>query len=397
MTEAASAGLSSPSAQQLGWLRRTAAAPQLPLRHTVSRVAAEHRGAYELVDDSGEVTGALDPAVRRAAGTPFDYPTVGDWVVRTSEARDDRRVAITRVLQRSSLLCRRAAGPRVRPQLVAANADVLAVVTTPAPPGHFAAAEYSDSTAPGAAAAKDAGAAGGGVGGDTSSAALGISEGHRIEWYLTAAFSGGVRPVIVVNKIDMVSRTVCEASVGALRRRLGAAATDVPVLLTSALDGRGLDELGALTTDGATIAFSGPSGVGKSSLVNRLAGAEVMPVAPLSPDGRGRHTTVRRQLVPVGGADGGTLVDTPGLQDLIPWAGELGLPAVPGGERGLALAFGEIAALAQRCRFADCTHTVEPDCAVADAAEAGELSAERLSSYLELRVDMESGPGGGPG
>ena len=348
------------SSAQLG-LHRRAAAPQVRPGHRVSRVAVEHRGAYELVDDSGEVIGALDAAMRRAARTPFDYPTVGDWVVRTLEPRHDRRVSITSVLDRTSLLCRRAAGPSARPQLVAANADVLAVVMTPAPASDAAPAQ-----------------------------AAGI--GHRMEWYLTAAFNGGARPVIVVNKIDTVSGSEREATVDALRHRLGAAARDVPILTTSAVDGRGLDDLGALADGGATVALSGPSGVGKSSLVNRLAGAGVVPVAPLSPDGRGRHTTVRRQLVPVGGSRehplGGTVVDTPGLQDLIPWSGEPGLPAGAAVLDGLTLTFGEIAALAQQCRFADCTHTVEPDCAVTAAVEAGELPAERLSTYVELLADM---------
>jgi ribosome biogenesis GTPase len=345
----------------------------------VSRVAVEHRGAYELVDGTGEITGALDAAARRATRTPFDYPTVGDWVVRSVEPRSDRRVAITAVLDRTSLLCRRAAGPRARPQLVAANADTLVVVVAPAPAGSGPPADPPASTA------------------STVS-----DVGHRIEWYLTAAFSGGAQPVIVVNKIDTVSAAEHEATVDALRRRLGSAAAEVPILATSALDGRGLDSLGALAGDGATVALSGPSGVGKSSLVNRLAGAEVVPVAPLSPDGRGRHTTVRRQLVPVGGPDGGTFVDTPGLQDLIPWSGDLGAgisSRPPGTAGGLALTFPEIAELASGCRFADCAHAVEPDCAVRAAVQAGELAAQRLSTYLELVADMagdrlsdESGP-----
>lgn len=349
-----------PALTQLGWLRRPGPVPHIPPGHSVSRVAVEHRGAYELVDEGGETTGALDAAVRDRARTPFDYPTVGDWVVRSHEERQNRRVAITGVLDRISLLCRRAPGPRTRPQLVAANADVVAIVVTPA-------------------AASDAG----------SPEAADV--GHRIEWYLTAAFSGGARPVVVVNKIDTVSDAEFEVTVDALRRRIGAAAADVPILATSALDGRGLDDLGALATDGATIALSGPSGVGKSSLVNRVAGSDVVPVAPLGPDGRGRHTTVRRQLVAVGGPDGGTFVDTPGLQDLIPWRGDLGLPAAGGALDGLASVFGDMAALAQRCRFADCAHTVEPDCAVNAAVHAGELAAERLSTYLELVTDMESG------
>ncbi len=343
---------------QLGWHRRLGPLPDIAVGHTVSRVAVEHRGAYELVGDAGEATGALDGAARNAAQSSLDYPTVGDWVVRSLEPQHNRRVVITEVLERQSLLCRRAAGPRARPQLVAANADVLAVVTTPTPRSDALPAEVA------------------GV-------------GHRIEWYLVAAFGGGARPVIVVNKIDAVSSAECEATVDALRHRLGAAAADVPILTTSALDGRGLDRLGALANSGATVALSGPSGVGKSSLVNRLAGAEVVSVAPLSPDGRGRHTTVRRQLVPVGGPGGGTLVDTPGLQDLIPWGGNLGLRGSAGSVDGLAAVFGEIAALAQSCRFANCAHTVEPDCAVTAAVAAGELAAERLNSYFDLVADMD--------
>ncbi|WP_419946152.1 ribosome small subunit-dependent GTPase A [Candidatus Poriferisodalis sp.] len=342
---------------QLGWLRRSGRDPRTPSGHVISRIAVTHRGAYELADERGGMRAALDAAVRDAARSPLDYPTVGDWVVRSREPRHNQRVVITEVLERTSLLCRRAVGPRVQPQLVAANADVLAIVTTP------------DERAS--------------IG--TNDAA---SIGRRIEWYLTAAFSGGVRPVIVVNKTDTVSNAKREAIVSALRRRLGAAAADVPILATSAVDGRGLDELGALTADGATVALSGPSGVGKSSLANRLAGADMVPVAPLSPDGRGRHTTVRRQLVAVGDAAGGTLVDTPGLQDLIPWGGSLGLRHSVGTHDGVALTFSDIAEFARRCRFADCAHTIEPDCAVVAAAEAGRLPAERLSTYRELVADM---------
>ena len=342
---------------QLGWHRRRGPPPDIGVGCTLSRVAVEHRGAYELVGNAGEATGALDAATRNAAQTSLDFPTVGDWVVRSLEPQHDRRVVITEVLERQSLLCRRAAGPRARPQLVAANADLLAVVTA------AGATDPSDPT-------------------DSDNV------GHRIEWYLAAAYRGGARPVIVVNKIDNVTRSGFDATVDGLRRRLGSAASQIPILGTSAVDGRGLDELALLARDGSTMALSGPSGVGKSSIVNRLAGADVVPVAPLSPDGRGRHTTVRRQLVPVGGPGGGTLVDTPGLQDLIPWGGDLGLQRGAGPVDALAAVFGEIAALAQSCRFTDCAHTVEPDCAVTAAVAAGELAAERLSTYLELVTDM---------
>ncbi len=347
--------------QQLGWLRRADRDLHIPPGHALSRVAVEHRGAYGLIDRSGETDAGLDAALRDVARSPLDYPTVGDWVVRSLEPRHNQRVVITELLERTSLLCRRSAGPRWQPQLVAANADALAVVTTPA--------------------------VGGDADGDgrTDEAASGW---HRIERYLAAAFNGGAQPVVVINKIDTVSSAQREAAIDALRCRFGATSQDMPILATSAVDGRGLNELRALVADGATVALSGPSGVGKSSLANRLAGAEVMPVAPLSPDGRGRHTTVRRQLITVGGAGGGTLVDTPGLQDLIPWGGDLGLRSSVGTPDGVALTFGDIAELAQRCRFADCAHIAEPDCAVTAAVESGKLPAERLNMYLELVVDM---------
>ena len=348
--------------RQLGWHRCLARSVDVPSGHALSRVAAEHRGAYELIDETGYSTGALDAATRDGARTPFDYPTVGDWVIRTREPRHDRRVAITRVLDRTSLVCRRAGGSRRRPQLVIANADVLAVVISP---------KSHDEEL-------------------TADAMNHDSVGHRIEWYLTAAFGGGVRPLIVVNKIDMVTRAGFEAMVETLRRQLGAAAAEVPILTTSALDGRGLDGLAALVGDGATVAFSGPSGVGKSSLVNRLADAEVVPVASLSSDGRGRHTTVRRQMVPVGGPEGGSVVDTPGLQDVIPWNGDLGLPAAVGSPDGLTLTFSEIAEFAQHCRFGDCSHTVEPGCAVRAAVDDGNLAIQRLTAYLELVADMDA-------
>ncbi len=384
------------SLAQLGWCRRSDTTQQSPPGHGFSRVAVEHRGAYELVNERGIATGALDAAARDAAQSPFDYPTVGDWVIHTLEPRHDRRVGIAAVLDRTSLLCRRARGARPQPQLVAANADVLAVVTTARQAGDVA---TSPTTSPTTRTGTKIGAR---YRAKTRTK-ISLKNDHRIEWYLTAAFGGGTQPVIVVNKIDTVSRYDCEQTVDALRVRLGAANETVPIIMTSAIDGRGLDQLGDLTGNGATVALSGPSGVGKSSLVNRLARAEVAAVAPLSPDGRGRHTTVRRQLVPVGGSSGGTVVDSPGLQNLVPWAGDLGLSAYAGALDGLATTFSDVAELAQHCRFADCAHGAEPDCAVGAAVEAGEMAPARLRTYLHLVADMEAGstpgasPSGSPG
>jgi ribosome biogenesis GTPase len=192
---------------------------------------------------------------------------------------------------------------------------------------------------------------------------------RRMERYLTAAWDSGADPVVVLTKLDVCDdlRKLDEAE---------AVAVGVPVLALSNVTGHGIDEVRALLRPARTFALLGSSGTGKSTLVNRLAGREVMATGGLRNDGRGRHTTRHRQLLVLPG--GSIVVDTPGLRELQIWEGDVDS------------AFSDVAELAAECRFTDCAHETEPGCAVREALDEGTLSAERWSSYRRLQRELRS-------
>jgi len=284
-----------------------------------ARVVEEQRALYHIAGDAeglAEVSGKF----RHEAATAAAFPAVGDWV----GVRD--RI-IHHVLERRTVVSRAAAGRAVEEQVVAANVETIFLVT---------------------ALPHDLNA-------------------RRLERYLTMVWDGGATPVVLVNKSDLSENP--GAACDALRARLPL----VDVVLVSALHEHGLEALEPYLQPARTVALLGMSGVGKSTLINRLLGRDALRVSATSDtDGRGRHTTTARQLVELPG--GALLIDTPGMRELQPWAGEDAVDA----------AFSDVAALAAGCRFADCAHEGEPGCAVLAAVESGALDPDRLEHYRRL-------------
>lgn len=298
-----------------------------------ARVVRQDRGACELqlVDGSrtAEPTGRFRHAVE---GGEADMPAVGDWV-----AVDPRptcaRAGIAAVLPRRTCLSRQEAGRATRAQVLAANVDVVFLVS-----------------------ALDAG--------------RGFNLA-RLERALALVRASGAEAVAVLNKADL-----CDDIAGRVREAQGAA-TDVPVVAVSAIEGWGVDELRPWLADHRTGVLLGASGVGKSALVNALAGEARQATGPVrEDDARGRHTTTRRELFLL--PTGGLLIDTAGLREFQPWDAAGDLDSV----------FPEVAALAEQCRFRDCRHEAEPGCAVREARADGRLEARRFEHYLRLQREQ---------
>jgi ribosome biogenesis GTPase len=294
-----------------------------------ARVVADH-GSGQVVHTGAEsLEACLDRRLAADARRGQQaLPTVGDWV---AIRRSNRQALVQAVLERRTAFRRKVAGHTTQEQVVAANVDVALVVAgLDAPPNL-----------------------------------------RRIERTLAMALSSGARPIVLLSKADLA-----EDAAERLAAEVQRSAAGAPVVAVSALTGHSVERLPELVPAGTTAVLLGPSGVGKSTLVNRLAGNDVMRTGAVRSDGKGRHTTTHRQLVVL--PWGGLLIDTPGLRELQVWADveEAG---------GIARLFADVEALAAGCRFSDCSHANEPGCAVLAALDAGTLTAGRLESYRKLQ------------
>ena len=294
------------------------------------RVALEHTHIYRVLTETSELLARVSGRLRHRASGRADFPAVGDWVaLQLPQHSGDSR--IVGVLPRRSRFSRRAAGDPTEEQVVAANIDTVFLVA--------------------------------GLDGDFNP--------RRIERYLLVASDSGATPVVVLNKADMASDVarlteIVRASVGA-----------VPVHAISTLVPGDVDVLRQYLGFGQTGALLGSSGVGKSTIVNRLVGHDLLRTEEVrESDSRGRHTSTARQLIVL--PDSGLLIDTPGMRELQLWE-------TSDGSRDT---FADIEALAADCRFRDCRHRGEPECAARRAVDEGVLSVGRLNSYHKLQDEQ---------
>ena len=318
---------------QLGWddtfataFERRAAVPDVE----PARVAIEFNHIYRVWTEDAELEATVSGRLKHEAASRGELPAVGDWVVLRRRRADDR-ATIVGVLPRRSWFSRKAAGTLTDEQIVAANVDV--VFTVMALDANF--------------------------------------NLRRLERYLLLARESGAAPVILLTKPDLSH--ALPAQVAAVRSVAGA----LPVHVVNPRRNEGLEHVAAYLTTGRTGALLGSSGVGKSTVINRLVGGDVQRTREVrAADSKGRHTTMHRELVVL--PSGGLIIDTPGMRELQLW--DVG--------DAVRETFDDIEALAAGCHFTDCRHRDEPRCAVKAASADGRLAPGRLESYLRLQGEL---------
>ncbi|MCP4009160.1 MAG: ribosome small subunit-dependent GTPase A, partial [Proteobacteria bacterium] len=297
--------------------------------HGVARVVSVHKDSYTITKGGEEIFAELSGNLLYCAESAIDLPTAGDWVY-ADFYDDDTHAVIYDVFPRKTLLKRKTAGKLVEFQLIAANIDLAFIIQS-----------LNDNF-----------------------------NLRRLERYLVMVNEGGIEPVILLSKCDLVSKK----ELGEIRQKVLGIAPQTTVMGFSNLNQENIDSIVSLLKNESSYCLLGSSGVGKTTLLNRIAGNEKFETRPVSKrQSKGRHTTTSRQLVRL--ESGAMIIDTPGMR-------ELGSMSV---DDGLDETFSEILVLSQSCKFANCSHTNEKGCAILAATEAGNLSEQRYQNYLKVK------------
>lgn len=295
----------------------------------LGRVATQHKNYYTVLSEKEEVISKISGKMEYDIGSMREYPAVGDWVVLDRDTNETGDAIIHHILSRKSVLSRKVAGKKNDEQIVATNIDIIFICM---------------------ALTKDYNI-------------------RRLERYISLAWDSGATPVIILTKTDLCDN-VYEKVLEVQQVAIG-----IEVLAISSITDEGIEEVNSYIKPNCTIAFIGSSGIGKSTLINKLLGEVKQKINDVRNDEKGRHTTTRRELIVL--PLGGIVIDTPGMRELQLYSGDLDT------------SFSDIEELAIKCHFSDCKHETEPKCAVKQAIEDGVITEERLKSYNKLKKELE--------
>ncbi len=298
----------------------------------VARVTAVDRERYLIRNEHGEIPAELTGKFLFSAQSPTDLPCAGDWVC-VHYHDNGTHASIHHILPRKSFLRRKTPGRTIAFQMIAANIDVAFIVQS----CHF---DFNV---------------------------------RRLERYLVMVNEGHIEPLLLLTKTDLISPEALDQLVKKIRY----SGIDAGIITLSNVTGEGIDQIREIMVSGKTYCLIGSSGVGKTTLINRLTGDSGLDTREVSDTGEGRHTTTRRQLIML--ESGGLLIDMPGMREL----GMLGV------SEGIEDSFADVRELSQNCRFTNCSHTNEPGCAVRKAIAQNELDAEHYQNYLKLKKESD--------